>query len=116
MSEPKFTPGPWVVDIDDGEIEICTDVQPDGDYISIAIINGDDNFKRAKANADLIADAWQLPELRKENAKLKVINKEMRKALESLERVAGIAMMKDDPARVTARISLRKARGKEVSE
>ena len=63
MSEPKFTPGPWVVDINDGEIEICADVQPDGDYISIAIINGDDNFKRAKADADLIIAAPDMYEV-----------------------------------------------------
>lgn len=59
LKKAKFTPGPWVVEIDyDTEIEICADVRPDGDYISIATIENDS--KKAKANANLISAAPDL--------------------------------------------------------
>ena len=59
LKKTKFTPGPWVVEIDyDTEIEICADVRPDGDYISIATIENDS--KKAKANANLISSAPDL--------------------------------------------------------
>ena len=59
LKKTKFTPGPWVVEIDyDTEIEICADVRPDGDYISIATI--ENNSKKAKADANLISAAPDL--------------------------------------------------------
>ena len=59
LKKAKFTPGPWVVEIDyDTEIEICADVRPDGDYISIATI--ENNSKKAKADANLISAAPDL--------------------------------------------------------
>ncbi len=47
--------------------------------------------------ASAMADAWSK-------------NSELLAALENLERVAGIAMTEDDPARVAARIAIAKAR------
>ena len=45
------------------------------------------------------------------NANLIAAAPDMYEALETIERVAGIGMMEDDPARVKARDALRKARG-----
>lgn len=51
----KFTPGPWMIDSDDDlEIEICADIRPDGDYLSIALIRIN---AIAQANAKLISAA-----------------------------------------------------------
>ena len=91
MSEAKHTPGPWKVIISSWENSlICAE---DGTLIAICKINADvtedtqDEFESIKNyNADLLADAWQLPDLRRENAELKVLNKEM---YESLETVCG---------------------------
>ena len=87
MSEAKNTPGPWKVIISSWENSlICAE---DGTLIAICKINADvtedtqDEFESIKNyNADLLADAWQLPDLRREFAELKEINKEMYEALE----------------------------------
>ena len=89
MSEPKNTPGPWKVIISSWENSlICAE---DGTLIAICKINADvtedtqDEFESIKNyNADLLADAWQLPDLRRENAELKAIIKEMYEALEEV--------------------------------
>ena len=89
MSETKFTPGPWRANFEDYTkpyVEILNEDNlviaqiPDGE-----IIRGDKTIlglENIEANINLIADAWQLPDLRKENAELKAINKDMYEALE----------------------------------
>ncbi len=87
MSETKNTPGPWKVIISSWENSlICAE---DGTLIAICKINADvtedtqDEFESIKNyNADLLADAWQLPDLRREIKELKAINKDMYEALE----------------------------------
>ena len=89
MSKAKHTPGPWKVFISSWENSlICAE---DGTLIAICKINADvtedtqDEFESIKNyNADLLADAWQLPNLRREIAELKAINKEMYEALEAI--------------------------------
>ena len=85
MSETKFTKGPWKWQ-DEEEYGIV--VHAEHSPIAMVICEED------KANATLIAAA-----------------PDMYEALETIERVAGIGMMEDDPARVKARDALRKARG-----
>lgn len=60
MIRPKYTPGPWHADFDGTCIEIRTDIEPDGDYISIATLTGDN--KRDRANACMIAAVTDLYE------------------------------------------------------
>ena len=87
MSEPKHTPGPWKLLKTSWENSlICAE---DGTLIAICKIHADvsedtqDEFEKIKdLNADLLTNAWQLPELRRENTELKAINKEMYEALE----------------------------------
>ena len=88
MSEAKNTPGPWRANFEDYTkpyVEILNEDNlviaqiPDGE-----IIRGDKTIlglENIEANINLIADAWQLPELRKENTELKAINKDMYEAL-----------------------------------
>ena len=81
MSEAKHTPGPWKVIISSWENSlICAE---DGTLIAICKINADvtedtqDEFESIKNyNADILADAWQLPDLRRENAELQETKKE----------------------------------------
>ena len=100
MSE-KFTPGPWKV-IDNrpkvdypvkkgmewvkNTIEIVGFKRYTGELTCVARIDHRIGYypidDEDMANADLLADAWQLPDLRRENAELKAINKEMYEALE----------------------------------
>ena len=119
MNEPKFTPGPWKA-IEGGweNSFICAN---DGTLIAICKIHTEttqktrSKYKEIKqANADLLADAWQLPNLRREIAELKGINKEMYEALEyacnSCEEILGRT---DKCTRVCILgRALRKARGK----
>ena len=117
MSELKNTPGPWKVIISSWENSlICAE---DGTLIAICKINADvtedtqDEFESIKNyNADLLAAAWQLPDLRRENAELKVLNKEMYEALEEVWRILDSTMplSRDNGADRIKRI-LRKARG-----
>jgi hypothetical protein len=46
-----------------------------------------------EANANLIADAWQLPDLRREIKELKAINKEMLDVLKASEELQGDVLM-----------------------
>ena len=103
MSEPKFTKGPWTANFNDytkpyvailNEDNVVIAQIPDGE-----VIRGDTTIlgiENIEANINLIASA-----------------PDMYEALETIERVAGIGMMEDDPARVKARDALRKARGEE---
>jgi len=114
MSESKHTPGPWTAKYD-SQLQAAIEIYNTEDRILVAVLPDRGTVEampEIEANANLIADAWQLPELRKENTELKAINKDMYEALETIERVAGIGMMEDDPARVNAREALHKARGK----
>jgi len=80
MSEPKHTPGPWKVvrPITASPNDFTKIIGPNGEVIDLF---GSGYFNNK--NIDLIADAWQLPELRKEMAELKAINKEFIESLES---------------------------------
>ena len=87
----KFTKGPWTANFEDYTkpyVEILNEDNlviaqiPDGE-----IIRGDKTIlglENIEANINLIAAAWQLPDLRRENAELKVLNKEMYEALETV--------------------------------
>ena len=92
----KFTPGPWKV-IDNrpkvdypvkkgmewvkNTIEIVGFKRYTGELTCVARIDHRIGYypidDEDMANADLLADAWQLPDLRRENAELKAINKEL---------------------------------------
>ena len=133
MSETKFTPGPWRANFEDYTkpyVEILNEDNlviaqiPDGE-----IIRGDKTIlglENIEANINLIADAWQLPDLRKENAELKAINKDMYEALDYLRIAAqkvcddfccGAGCSQDvrdcklEGELIRAEIALRKARG-----
>ena len=74
---------------------IANDIQ--GTFINeIAYVYKNCTIEQARKNAYLLAAA-----------------PDMYEALETIERVAGIGMMEDDPARVKARDAVRKARGEE---
>ena len=68
MSEAKFTKEPWHIAVikNIGEGRIVWD-------------------KINEPDLQLIADAWQLPDLRREIKELKVLNKEMYEALETID-------------------------------
>lgn len=101
----SHTPGPWVIYRNrrghvskiegSGGRRICT-FQPSDQFV--------------EGNSQIIVKAL---EMRDEIDRLKAGRAELLEALETLERCAGIAMMEDDPARVSARKVIRKARGKE---
>ena len=91
MSE-KFTPGPWYAD-KYGKIwrNVPSDLYEYGGkiagdmplaFVSKGWYEKDETPYPQQANANLIADAWQLPDLRREIKELKAINKEMYEALE----------------------------------
>jgi len=86
MSEAKNTPGPWYIE-HDREFDECVvyanreeervDICEVSTYVTVSDKDHSIDLKQIKANAKLLADAWQLPDLRRENAELKAINKEM---------------------------------------
>ena len=102
MSE-KFTKGPWKV-IDNrpkvdypvkkgmewvkNTIEIVGFKRYTGELTCVARIDHRIGYypidDEDMANADLLADAWQLPDLRREIKEFKAINKEMCEALEAI--------------------------------
>ncbi len=94
MSEAKFTKGPWTIE-HDREFDECiiyAEREEDrvvicevGTYVTVSDKDHSIDLKQIKANAKLLADAWQLPDLRREIAELKAINKEMYEALEQME-------------------------------
>ena len=103
MSEAKNTPGPWKV-IDNrpkvdypvkkgmewvkNTIEIVGFKRYTGELTCVARIDHRIGYypidDEDMANADLLADAWQLPDLRREIKEFKAINKEMYEALEAI--------------------------------
>ena len=88
LSEPKHTPGPRKVLKTSWENSlICAE---DGTLIAICKIHADvtedtqDEFEKIKdLNADLLTNAWQLPDLRRDNTELKAIIKEMISTIDS---------------------------------
>ena len=92
MSEAKHTPGPWTIE-HDREFDECiiyaereeerVVICEVGTYVTVSDKDHSIDLKQIKANAKLLADAWQLPDLRRENAELKAINKEFIESLES---------------------------------
>ena len=97
MSE-KFTKGPWKAKYD-SQLQALIEIYNTEDRIMVAVLPDRGTIEamsEIEANANLIAAA-----------------PDMYEALETIERVAGIGMMEDDPARVKARDALRKARGEE---
>ena len=94
----KFTPGPWKATYD-SQLQAAIEIYNTEDRIIVAVLPDRGTVEampEIEANANLIAAA-----------------PDMYEALETIERVAGIGMMEDDPARVKARDALRKARGEE---
>ena len=83
MSEPKFTPGPWKATYD-SQLQALMTIYNTEDRILVAVLPDRGTIEampEIEANANLIADAWQLPDLRKEIKELKAINKDMYEAL-----------------------------------
>ena len=96
MSEPKFTKGPWKATYD-SQLQAAIEIYNTEDRVIVAVLPDRGTIEampEIEANANLIAAA-----------------PDMYEALETIERVAGIGMMEDDPAKVKARDALRKARG-----
>ena len=92
MSE-KFTKGPWTIEHDREFDECIIYAEREEDRVvicevdtSVTVSDKDHSIdlKQIKANAKLLADAWQLPDLRRENAELKAITKDMYEALETV--------------------------------
>jgi hypothetical protein len=112
MTEAKFTPGPWKV-IDNrpkvdypvkkgmewvkNTIEIVGFKRYTGELTCVARIDHRIGYypidDEDMANADLLADAWQLPDLRREIKELKAINKEMLDVLKASEELQGDVLM-----------------------
>ena len=95
MSE-KFTKGPWKATYD-SQLQAAIEIYNTEDRVMVAVLPDRGTIEamsEIEANANLIIAA-----------------PDMYEALETIERVAGIGMMEDDPARVKARDALRKARG-----
>lgn len=85
MTEPKFTPGPWVMVFDNRNDALCIwNKEKDFLIASIALLGVKGEIeKRRFADFKLIADAWQLPDLRREIKELKEIKTELIEALEA---------------------------------
>ena len=86
MTEPKHTPGPWAATYD-SQLRAAIEIYNTEDRILVAVLPDRGTVEampEIEANANLIADAWQLPDLRRENAELKVLNKDMYEALDHL--------------------------------
>ena len=82
----KFTKGPWKATYD-SQLQAAIEIYSTEDRILVAVLPDRGTIEampEIEANANLIADAWQLPDLRRENAELKVLNKEMYEALEAI--------------------------------
>jgi len=129
MSE-KFTKGPWKAKYD-SQLQALIEIYNTEDRIMVAVLPDRGTIEampEIEANANLIADAWQLPELRREISELKAINKEMYEALDHLRIAAqkvcddfccGAGCSQDardcklEGGLIRAEIALRKARGEE---
>ena len=85
MSE-KFTKGPWKATYD-SQLQTAIEIYNTEDRVMVAVLPDRGTIEamsEIEANANLIADAWQLPDLRREIAELNAINKDMYEALEDL--------------------------------
>ena len=83
MSESKHTPGPWTAKYD-SQLQAAIEIYNTEDRILVGVLPDRGTVEampEIEANANLIADAWQLPDLRKEIKELKAINKDMYEAL-----------------------------------
>lgn len=83
MSESKHTPGPWKAAYDP-QLRALIQIYSTEAHLPVAVLPDRGTVEampEIEANANLIADAWQLPDLRKENTELKAINKDMYEAL-----------------------------------
>ena len=79
----KFTPGPWHITEEDwvtGGYDIAVIQDKDGEEV----LGISEWIRVNEPDLQLIAAAWQLPDLRREFAELKEINKEMYEALETV--------------------------------
>jgi hypothetical protein len=95
MSEPKNTPGPWTAKYD-SQLQAAIEIYNTEDRILVAVLPDRGTVEampEIEANANLIADAWQLPELRREIKELKAINKEMLGVLKASEELQGDVLM-----------------------
>ena len=129
MSE-KFTPGPWKATYD-SQLQALIQIYSTEAHLPVAVLPDRGTIEamsEIEANANLIADAWQLPDLRKENTELRAINKDMYEALDHLRIAAqkvcddfccGAGCSQDvrdcklEGGLIRAEIALRKARGEE---
>jgi len=114
MSETKFTPGPWRATYD-SQLQALIEIYNTEDRVMVAVLPDRGTVEampEIEANASLIADAWQLPDLRRENTELKAINKEMYEALEEVWHIldATMPLSRDNGADRIKKL-LRKARG-----
>ena len=92
----SHTPGPW----------LTTESTEHWGRVNVTI--------QAAFTANDIATAWQgNTDTNRANARLIAAAPELLEALETLERLAGLPSMQDDPARVKARAVIAKARGQE---
>jgi hypothetical protein len=91
----KFTKGPWKATYD-SQLQSAIEIYNEEDRIMVAVLPDRGTIEamsEIEANANLIADAWQLPDLRKEIAELKEINKEMLDVLKACEELQGDVLM-----------------------
>ena len=82
MSE-KFTRGPWYITEEDwvtGGYDIAVIQDKEGEEV----LGISEWIRVNEPDLQLIADAWQLPDLRREIKELKAINKKMYEALETV--------------------------------
>ena len=87
MSESKHTPGPWTAKFDP-QLRALIQIYSTEAHLPVAVLPDRGTVEampEIEANANLIADAWQLPDLRREISELKAINKEMYEALETID-------------------------------
>ena len=91
----KFTKGPWKATYD-SQLQSAIEIYNEEDRIMVAVLPDRGTIEamsEIEANANLIADAWQLPDLRREIKELKAINKEMLDVLKASEELQGDVLM-----------------------
>ena len=80
MTEPEHTQGPWKLVFDNKNNTFCIWNQ-EKDFLIASIAKGEAS-RPNWADLRLLTGAWQLPDLREENAELKAIIKEMISAVD----------------------------------
>ena len=91
----KFTKGPWKATYD-SQLQALIQIYSTEAHLPVAVLPDRGTVEampEIEANANLIADAWQLPELRREIKELKAINKEMLDVLKACEELQGDVLM-----------------------